>query len=300
MAEVLVLGATGDQGAPLLRRLLARGHGVRAATRDPLSFPGGFAGVQPIAADFHDIAALGDAMAGMDAVLMHLPFTFDRAFARLMGRNIAAAATTARVGKLVFHTSCYVAPADLGIDAHDARRDIEAALEASGLPFVFIRSPVFMDNLVRLWAKPSIVEHGVFAYPCAPALRISWTALDDVAAWMVAALESPTLTAHRLTVGGPEALTGDEVAARLTTALGRPVRFQSLRPNAFAAAISALATGSRHYEPGSFYDRMAKLYHWYNAQEPSVLAVDLASARALLDVAPTSFADWAARQDWSG
>ena len=39
------------------------------------------------------------------------------------------------------------------------------------------------------------------------------------------------------TPGGPEALVGDEVAANLAEAIGRPVRFQSLAPEEFAARV---------------------------------------------------------------
>jgi NAD(P)H dehydrogenase (quinone) len=300
MAKVLVLGATGDQGQPLMTELLKRGHHVRAGTRDPSRFPKAeFPAAEVVAADFPEAESLVSAATGMDALVMHLPFTFDLDFARVMGRNIAAAAKAAQVGKIVFHTSCYVAPTDLGIGGHDARRIIEAEIEASGRPFAFIRSAVFMDNMVRVWAKPSIVNHGLFAYPAGQHLKISWVALKDVAAYMVAALENPDVTAHRFMVGGPEALTGDEVAARLSEALGRTIRFHSLHPDDFARGMTKLVTGKDELVPGSIYDRMADFYRWYNRQEVSPLAVDLAPALAMLKVTPTPLLAWAKQQDWS-
>lgn len=301
MDTVLVFGATGDQGHSLLRQAVAAGYRVRAATRDPARFAvAAFPGVTPLAADFDDQASLDAAAAGCSGIVMHLPFTFDRDYARRMGRNIGVAAKRAGVGKIVFHTSCVVMDEDLGIAGHDGRRDIEAELAASGVPYVFIRSAVFMDNMVRVWVKPAIVRHGVFAYPARPDLGVAWTDQEDIAAYMLAALAHPRLVADRFTVGGPEILTGGEVAARLSEALGRPVAFRSLDPDEFAGAMSKLVTGSAAFERGSLYDRMAEFYRWYNAQPVSPLAIDLRPVLAVLAVRPTPLLVWAKAQDWSG
>jgi uncharacterized protein YbjT (DUF2867 family) len=300
MDTVLIFGATGDQGHSLMRQLVAAGYKVRAATRDPAQFPrADFPGVEPVAADFADQPSLDAAAAGCTGILMHLPFTFDRDFATLMGRNIGLAGKRAGVGKIVFHTSCVVMDHDLGLAGHDGRRDIEAELAGSGVPYVFIRSAVFMDNMVRVWAKPAIVNHGVFAYPAAPTLGVAWTDQEDIAAYMIAAFQHPRLLADRFTVGGPEVLTGGQAAERLTEALGRPVRFESLDPDDFARAMSKLVTGVAAFEKGSLYDRMAEFYRWYNAQPVSPLAIDLRPVLAVLAVRPTPLLVWAKRQDWS-
>jgi NAD(P)H dehydrogenase (quinone) len=301
MKRILIFGATGDQGHGLMRQLVAAGFAVRAATRDPTQFDrAAFPGVEPVAADFADQQSLDAAAGGCSGVIMHLPFTFDREYARQMGRNIGLAARRAGVSKIVFHTSCVVMDEDLGIAGHDGRRDIEAELAATGVPYVFIRSAVFMDNIARIWVKPAIVQHGVFAYPCKPDLAISWVDQEDIAAYMIAAFLHPALTAHRFTVGGPEALTGAQVAARLSEAIGKPVTFRSLDPDAFAGAMSKLVTGSALFERGNLYDRMAEFYRWYNGQPISPLAIDLRPVLALLPVRPTPLLRWAGKQDWRG
>ena len=298
--KVIVLGATGDQGLPLMDRLVAAGYQVTAATRRPDAFRGTrFAPAGVVSAELDDEESLARAFDGQDALAMHLPFEFDRARASAFGQRIAAAAKRAGVGKIVFHTSCYVADQDLGLSAHDGRRDIENHIEASGIPFVVVRSAVFMDNMIRVWTKPAIVEKGVFAYPAGEALRISWICLDDVAAYMVSALGNDDLKADRVLVGGPEALTGGEVAERLTAAVGRPVRFESLSPDEYASKMSLLVTGSAQVQPHSMYDRMAQFYRWYNAQPVSPLAVDLGPALAKLPIEPTTLAQWAVGKDWT-
>jgi uncharacterized protein YbjT (DUF2867 family) len=298
--RILVFGATGDQGHSLVTRLLAGGYRVRAATRNPAEFPlDRYPGVEPVAADFADAESLAHAAAGADAIVMHLPFTFDRGYAVTMGRGIATAARRAGCKRIVFHTSCVVMDEDLGLSAHDGRRDIERELLQSGARCIFIRSAVFMDNIQRVWAKPSVVKHGIFAYACKPDLQISWVAQDDIAAYMIAAYEHPNPKPTYL-VGGPEVLVGDQMAARLSSAIGRPISFKSLHPDEFASGMSMLVTGSPVFEQGSMWDRIAEFYRWYNAQAVSPLAVDLRPVLEDLAVRPTPALVWAREQDWTG
>lgn len=300
MKKVIVLGAPADQGIPLLAALKGRGLEPTAGVRRP----GAMAmtphpDVPEVAADLYDVASLTAAFEGQDALAMHLPFEFDRTRAATMGRNIAEAARRAGLQKIVFNTSCFVADHDLGLSAHDGRRDIERAIHDSGVPYAIIEPMVFMDNIIRIWSRPAIVNSGVFAYPAADTLKISWVCIEDVAAYMVSALVHEDLVADRIAVGGPQALVGAEVAERLSVAAGRPVRFQSLSPGEFAARMSELVTGSRDVQPASIYDGMAKFYRWYNDQPVSPVALDAVPAAQLLGVTPTPFAEWAARQDWS-
>ncbi len=297
--RVLVLGPSSDQGLPLLATLQAEGHEAIAGVRRTDAMAGTpFESLEQREADLDRPTTLSAAFAGVDALAFSLPFTFDRALATRWGTAIADAARDARVKRIVFNTACVVASGDIGVSGHDARRDIEAALETSGARCTFIEPTVFMDNIVRPWAKPSIAR-GVFAYPAAPTLRISWVSLEDVAAATVAALPLDDLPLH-LPLGGPEALTGGEIAERLSSVIGKPVRFQSLDPHDFAANMSELVTGSRDVPPHSIYDGMARFYRWYNEQPVSPLIVDPARTRDLLGIALTPFEAWASRQDWRG
>jgi uncharacterized protein YbjT (DUF2867 family) len=298
--RVIVLGASADQGIPLVNALLRRGFVVTAGARraDAMeSTP--FPEIKVVHADITDAGTLERAFADQDALVMHLPFEFDRAKAAAMGATIAAGARKSRLRKIVFNTSCFVADHDLDLSAHDGRRDIEAALASTGVPCVFIEPTVFMNNIIRVWTKPSIINHGVFAYPAAPGLKISWIALEDVAEYMAAALETDRADGRHVAVGGPEALTGAEVAERLTTEIGRPIVFRSLDPADFAADMSELVSGTRTVAPGTPYEGMAKFYAYYNAQPVSPLVVDPAATRRLIDVAPMAMAEWLKRWDWS-
>ena len=298
--KVCVLGAPADQGLPLVAALLENGFTVTAGVRRADAMAGTpFPDLPTVAADITDAASMTQAFAGQDAAAFHLPFEFDRPRAASFGRAIAEGARRAGLQKIVFNTACFVADHDLDLSAHDGRRDIEAALEATGIPCVFIEPKVFMDNAYRIWTRPLIVREGVFAYPAKPDLKINWVCIDDVARAMVASLLTDAADGRHVPLGGPEALVGDEVAERLSEGLGRPVRFQSLDPNEFASRMSMLVTGSAEIAPHSIYHGMAAFYSWYNAQPTSPLTVDPAVAADLLGVVPTPYVDWVRGRDWT-
>ena len=298
--KVLVLGATGDQGLPLLDSLLAAGFSPTAgARRDDALKDTRFAHLPVVNADIDDEESLVRAMDGQDALAMHLPFEFNRERAAGFGKRIGGAARRAGLGKIVFNTSCFVADHDLDLSAHDGWRDIEEAIADSGAAYVIVRPVVFMDNMIRVWSKPSIVNNSIFAYPAAPTLKINWICLEDVAAYVTEGLLRDDLTAEKVLVGGPETLVGAEVAERLSEAAGRKISFQSLTPDEFASKMSLLVTGSPDVTPHSMYDRMASFYRWYNAQPTSPLVVDVAAALQRLPITPTRLVDWARRQDWT-
>ena len=123
--------------------------------------------------------------------------------------------------------------------------------------------------------------------------------MDDVAALSVAALNTDAADRQSIPVGGPEALTGFEIADKLSAASGKEIWFNSLLPSEFAENISELVTGSREIPEGSVYNGMARFYTFYNEQPVSPLAVDPESFLKKLPVKLTSFDDWAQAQDWN-
>ena len=298
--RVLVLGASGDQGLPLVGALLDYGLTPIAGVRRLDAMKGTpYSDMPVISADIMDQASLESAFSQVDAVAMHLPLALNVDIAAEIGRNIAAAASSSGLKKIVFNTSCYVADTDLGVGGHDGRRRIEASLRECGIDYVILRPAVFMDNMIRVWCKPTIVHKDTFVYPAKEDLKVSWICLDDVAKLCAYAVATGELKNKTITVGGPEALTGFQVAEKISAVSGRSIQFKSISPTTFAQNMSELVTGSRELEPRSIYNGMASFYTWYNEQAVSPLDVDPKSFEDLLPVKLTSYAEWAARQDWS-
>lgn len=297
--KVLVLGASGDQGIPLVTALKEHGAEVVAGARRLDAMKDSIYPELPtVLADIHNQESLESAFAQVDAVAMHLPFEFDMEVAGAFGRNIGRAAASAGLKKIVFNTSCVVADQDLGMGAHDGRRMIEQSIRDSGVDYVILRPAVFMDNMIRVWLKPAIVNKNMFVYPASETLKISWIWLEDLAKLSAYAVMTSSLSGESITVGGPEALTGFEVAERLSKAAGRDISFNSISPQVFAENMSELVTGSRDVEPNSVYNGMAKFYTWYNEQPVSPLAVNPDSFSDKLPIQLTSLSEWANKIDW--
>ena len=297
--KVLVLGASADQGLPLVAALKSEGvTPIAGARRLDAMHNTQFSELPTLLADITDQASLESAFSQVDAVAMHLPFAHDFEVAASYGRNIAQAAAAAGLKKIVFNTSCVVADGDLGVTAHDGRRSIEKSIRDSGIDYVIIRPAVFMDNMIRVWCKPTIVNANTFVYPASDRLKVSWICLEDVAKLSARAIVTDSLERETFTVGGPQALTGHEVAQVLSEASGRTISFNSLAPQVFAENMSEMVTGSREVPTGSPYHGMAKFYNWYNDQAESPVKVETSDFLNQLPVTLTSFSDWAKQQNW--
>ena len=297
---VVVLGPSSDQGLPLIQAISDAGlTPIGAVRRADAMAVTPFADIKTVQADLMDVETLKKAFAGQDAAAFSLPFTFDFDMAAQFGRNIAEAAKSAGLKKVVFNTSCFIADRDLGLSAHDGRREIERAIAASGVNYVFVEPVVFMNNISSPWSKPGILRTKMFTYPAAETLKISWISLEDVSQIMVAALQNDGADRQHVPAGGPDALTGFDIAETLSEAAGFPIKFDSIHPDEVAGNMSEKVTGSREVPEGSVYEGMAKFYAYYNDQPVSPLIVDPKTITDLLPVKLTSFKDWAAQQDWS-
>src|SRR5258706_8628415 len=110
---VLVTGATGKQGGAVVKALLARGHQVRALTRDPASPAANRLreqGAEIAVGDFTDQDSLVHAAGGADAVYaMNTPFGKGTEQETAQGITITDAAKAAGVAHFIYSS---VASAD--------------------------------------------------------------------------------------------------------------------------------------------------------------------------------------------
>jgi len=292
--RVLVYGATGVRGGPVARRLLDAGHRVRVLARDEAKAAGWRArGAEVAVGDLGDRESLARASAGVDAVCLHLPLVYDRALAAGFVRNAVGAARAAAVRRLIFQGNNRYPAEPTDVAGFEIDRDAVATVLASGIPSVVLRPTAYMDNFLGPWTAPGIVGGGVVAYPIPAATPVAWLAAEDAAAFVAAALERPDLAGQTFDLGGPEPLTGDEVAERFAAHLGRPVRYQAIPLDAFEQGLQA-AVGE---QAGT---EIAKLYRWDAERgDTGRNAVDPAPALAELPVRLTTLAQWIGRQDWA-
>jgi uncharacterized protein len=99
--KVAVLGASGRAGSEIVRELAARGHRVVGIARDPAKIPA-IEGVEPVAGDASDPAALAPLIRGSDAVIsaLHFDVTADTLLAALRDAGVGRLLVTGGAASL--------------------------------------------------------------------------------------------------------------------------------------------------------------------------------------------------------
>jgi uncharacterized protein YbjT (DUF2867 family) len=233
---ILITGATGAIGWPLVDALAFRAVRVRAAARSIQSryFP---ARVSFFNADLVDPDALTSALQGVDTLFVH---------PRAAGENAAELVTLAAeqgVRRLVTLSALDVDD-DLALQPSrfygDRNREVEDAVVSSGLPWVSVRASSYVTHILDLFAaqiRVGDVVGGAYAeFAEAPVHE------KDLVAVIAQALLDPDVEGHRI-VTGPQSLTHREMVDIIGEVIGRPLRFEEIPPN--AAEQELIANGLR-------------------------------------------------------
>ncbi len=216
-ARVLVTGAPGNVGTPLVRELLRLGAAVRVAAWDVAAAGSEFGdAVEIVPFDFADPATFA-AFQGVERMFLLRP----PAIADVDGVIVPAlrAAAAHGVRHVVF----------LSIQGAERNRlvphrKIEDRLRASGMAWTFVRAAYFMQNLSTTHAA-EIRELDEIWVPAGRNSRTAHVDARDVAAVAAHALVEEGHEGMAYTPTGSAALTYDEIAAILTAELGRPIRY---------------------------------------------------------------------------
>jgi uncharacterized protein YbjT (DUF2867 family) len=240
VGKILVVGAAGNVGTPLVQALVAGGATVKAATRSGKPI----AGAETIALDLGATGAFDAALDGVEAVYLLAPTGTMNVF-DLLAPAVDAAAK--RRVKVVLQTA-------LGVDADEAipYRRVERRLESSGTPYVVLRPNWFADNFHTFWRAG--LDHGVIAVPAGDG-RSSFIDTRDIAASAAAALTSPRFDGHAFDLTGPEALGYADAAAILSDVVRKPIRYTPIDDAAFIDMLAGAGV------PRPYAEFLAGLFH---------------------------------------
>lgn len=213
MNTILVTGATGNVGRPLVTELVRAGARVRAVTRNPAA-----AGLPP------GVETVGSAAAGMGGT--------SAAFlnSRALGPDLAATvelAGTCGVRRLVALSAINADDDDSRQPSRvrgDRNREVEQLAAASGLEWVSLRPTVFASNFAGMWS-PQIQAGDVVSGPYADA-STAVIADADISAVAALALLADDLVGQRIPLTGPQSLTNAELVATIGRVLRRPLRYR--------------------------------------------------------------------------
>ncbi len=146
-------------------------------------------------------------------------------------------------------------------------RPVEQAIEASSMTWTFLRPNSFMQNVVTFMGE-TIKAESAF-YSASGEAKIAHVDVRDIAAVAVKALTETTYAGQAYTLTGPEALTYDELAQKLSVVLGRSISHISLPPEDLKHGM--LAEGL----PDEIADRMLDLERYYREDQASRITNDV-------------------------
>jgi uncharacterized protein YbjT (DUF2867 family) len=253
---VLIVGATGQLGTATARRLVQAGRSVRALVRPDSKYSHLAGAVELAYGDLADAGSLERACSNVEAVIATASAIVPRrgdSFSRVEDvgyRNLLAACRQCNVGQLVF-ISVPVTPWDALVPTFRTKRMIEQRLFDGAVPFTVFRSAYFMDQYLAsigsslplrgaegatlrrpFWftrlstaALGNAIERlGLAVVPGSGRVRHCFVAIDDVAAFLARAVGDQRALNAIFDIGGPTALSWDDLVDIYARILGRRVR----------------------------------------------------------------------------
>ncbi len=219
-ATLAVTGASGHLGRATIDQLLAKGaRRVVAITRDPSKLADLGSKVEVRAGDFNDTASLPTAFAGVDRLLVISTDSLDALGTRTRQHTAAIAAAEKAGVKHIVYTSLTSPYPDATNPIADSHFWTEAALAESNLTWSVLRNNQYTDYLIP--GAQHAIATGQLFHSGADGRRAYITRADCAVAAATALLEAEGRRIYD--IGGPGAVTGDDLAALYTTLSGRPV-----------------------------------------------------------------------------
>ena len=231
---ILITGATGTVGIEVIKGLSAHGAQIRAVTRDPGKVMANrLPDVQFVQGDFEDVDSMRRSCSGVDRAFLLTNSTERTEHQQLAFTRVAQQSGVRHIVKL---SQLHADPNSPGrfLRYHAA---VEAAVQASGLTFTFLRSNLYMQGLLNF--RQSIQEKSAF-FAAAGDARISAVDVRDLADVAVAALTTSRHDNKIYSLTGPDALTFAEMAHQLSKAIGRTITFVDVPPESMRAALADL------------------------------------------------------------
>jgi uncharacterized protein YbjT (DUF2867 family) len=252
---ITVFGATGAQGGGLARSILEDRDGpfaVRAVTRNVNSAAAralAAAGAEVVAADVDDADAVARAMEGAYGAycvtFFWAHFSPERELAE--ARGMASAAEASGVQHVVWSTledtRRWMSLDDprmptlmekYKVPHFDAKGEADRYFREAGLPTTFLLTSFYWDNLIHFGSGPKPGADGVldFVLPMGDA-KLPGIAAEDIGRCAHGVFRRGAELAGRTVGIAGEQLTGAQMAAALTRALGREVRHQAVSPEVY-------------------------------------------------------------------
>jgi uncharacterized protein YbjT (DUF2867 family) len=251
---IAVVGATGSQGGGLVRAITNDPSGdftARAITRNAGSEKAralAASGAEVVEANIDDPASLKRAFDGAYGAYCvtffwdHFSPEREGAEARSMAQTAKATGLQHVIWSTLEDTRHWVPleddrmPTQMGkykVPHFDAKGESDAVFLNLGLPTTFLLTSFYWDNLIGFGMGPQRGEDGKLAItlPMGDA-KLPGIAAEDIGKCAYGIFQRPEYIDRRVGIAGGH-LTGSDMAASLTRALGEEVRYNSVPPEVY-------------------------------------------------------------------
>jgi uncharacterized protein YbjT (DUF2867 family) len=249
---IAVAGATGAQGGGLVRAILADpggGFAVRALTRDPKSEKAvdlAKKGAEVVAANVDDVESLKKAFHGAYAAYCVTFFWdhFSPDREKAQARNMAVAAKDAGVKHVIWSTfedTRLSVPLSDGrmptlqgkykVPHFDAKAEADPYFRELGLPTTFLLTSFYWDNLIHFGMGPKKGPDGKLAFTLPMGdKKLPGIAAGDIGGCAYGLFRRGAEFIGKTVGVAGEHLTGGQMAAELSKALGQEVTYNAVPP----------------------------------------------------------------------
>jgi NAD(P)H dehydrogenase (quinone) len=222
-----ITGATGGVGSGVIRHLLAASRDdITALARRPEAVP---AGVAARRADYDDQTSLAEALRGLDTLVMVSSDGTAATMARHHRNLIAACGPEVHI----VYTSILDIEPDSRFYYAPGHQETEALL--ADRPHCAARTSVFADFFASTWLADATGELALPLGDGGPGMSL--VAREDVSRALAAAAIARIEGVVDLT--GPDSLTGDEIASRVTESRGNPLRYKPIKDADYRTALAS-------------------------------------------------------------
>ena len=252
---IAVVGATGAQGSGVVRAILndkSGGYAVRALTRNVDSDKAkelARLGAEVVAADVDDVESLKKAFAGAYGAFC-VTFFWDHFSAeKEMGqvRNMAEAAKHARLQHVIWSTledtrkwvplSDNRMPTLRGnykVPHYDGKGESDHYFTDAGVPTTFLLTSFYWDNFIYFGSGPKPGPDGkqYLTFPLGDK-KLAAIAAEDIGKCAYGILKRGKEFIGKTVGIAGEHLTGEQMAAAMTRALGQEVLYNSVSPDVY-------------------------------------------------------------------
>jgi uncharacterized protein YbjT (DUF2867 family) len=260
---ILVTGATGNTGLPLVEQLANTGQPFRAmvhsAKNEGLAKKGKAA---TVAADFGDIPSLERALEGIDRAYLVSPASPDMANYQKNFVDAAKKTGLKHIVKLAGLGTALDSPVGL-LRRH---ADIEEYIKKSGIAYTFLRAHFFMENL--LGSAATVKNEGAIYSPLGEA-RVSPISVQDIAAVALKALTEDGHAGKTYTLTGPESVTYGRIAEIFGGVIGRKITYI---PVSYEMALDGMIKSGM---PEWFAEDLVRLLKSWSDGKGNILSTDV-------------------------